>query len=92
MTTKAPILTRLAILVVPLFSTTVAAPLSAQNPIGIQLMNDLAWHGVSDRIQIHQPSVQGKPPHIDVLERIAIGNTYGNWAYVKNLIDTPRVP
>ncbi|PPU64421.1 hypothetical protein XcodCFBP4690_09420 [Xanthomonas codiaei] len=87
MTTNAPILTRLAIWVVPLFSTTLAAPLSAQNPIGIELMNDLAWHGVSDRIQINQPSVQGKPPHIDVWERIAIGNTYGNWAYVKNLID-----
>ena len=87
MITRAPILTRLAIWAVPFFSATLAAPLSAQNPAGIQLMNDLAWHGLSDRVQVHQPSVQGKPPHIDVWERIAIGNAYGNWAYVKNLID-----
>lgn len=86
MITRAPILTRL-VMAVLLFSASLAAPLSAQNPVGIQLMNDLAWHGVSDRVQVHQPSVQGKPPHIDVWERIAIGDTYGNWAYVKNLID-----
>ncbi len=90
MTTRASILMRLAIWAVPFISATLAAPVSAQNSVGIQLMNDLAWHGVSDRVQIHQPSVQGKPPHIDVWERIAIGNTYGNWAYVKNLIDCQK--
>lgn len=78
--------TRLAVWTIPA-AFLLAAPLSAQNSIGIQLMNDLAWHGVSDRVQVHQPSVAGKPPYIDVWERIAIGNSYGNWAYVKNLID-----
>lgn len=89
MTIKQSMLLRSAMWPIVLFSSTllVAAPLCARNPIGMHLMNDLAWHGVTDRVQVHQPSVEPNLPFVDVWERIAIGNTYGNWAYVKNLID-----
>ncbi len=64
-----------------------AGPAHAQNLPGLRLMQDIAWHGVTDRVQLHQPSVTGKPPHVEAWERIAIGSSYGNWAYVHNLID-----
>lgn len=86
-TNKYSILARLAICTITFFSGFGAEPVSAQNPRGIQLRNDLSWHGVSNRIQVHQPSVEANPPYIHVWQRIAIGNNYDNLAYVKNLID-----
>lgn len=64
-----------------------AQPTNAQSWEVRQLLQDRAWHGVGGNTQVHQPTVEHSAPWVGVWERSPIGNQYGQWLYVKVLMN-----
>lgn len=64
-----------------------ALPAKAQSWEVRQLLQDRAWHGVGGNTQVHQPTVEHDAPWVGVWERSPIGNQYGEWLYVKVLMN-----
>jgi len=60
------------------------------NPTGLQLMHAPDWHAVGERTQVHHGSLVANPPRLDVWQRSALTGQYGDWVYVKVLIDCQR--
>lgn len=51
------------------------------------LTSDRGWHGVGGDVQVHQPTLEFSPPWVGVWERSARSGRYGDWMYVKVLIN-----
>lgn len=51
------------------------------------LLSDRGWHGVGGSVQVHQPTLEASLPWVGVWERSARGERYGDWMYVKVLIN-----
>lgn len=63
------------------------APARAQSLEIRALLADRGWHGVGGAVQVHQPTLEFSPPWVGVWERSARSNRYGDWMYVKVLIN-----
>lgn len=62
-------------------------PASAQSLEIRSLLSDRGWHGVGGSVQVHQPTLEASLPWVGVWERSARGDRYGDWMYVKVLIN-----
>lgn len=51
------------------------------------LLADRGWHGVGGAVQVHQPTLEASLPWVGVWERSARSGRYGDWMYVKVLIN-----
>lgn len=51
------------------------------------LLADRGWHGVGGDVQVHQPTLEASLPWVGIWQRSARGNRYGDWMYVKVLIN-----
>lgn len=60
---------------------------NAQSVEVLRVLQDRGWHGVGGNVQVHQPTLDAMLPWVGVWERSAINNQYGNWLYVKVLIN-----
>lgn len=65
----------------------VTQPASAQSLEIRSLLSDRGWHGVGGSVQVHQPTLEASLPWVGVWERSARGDRYGDWMYVKVLIN-----
>lgn len=78
------VLIMLAVVAVLILSTQL---LRAQSLELRSLTSDRGWHGVGGNVQVHQPTLEFSPPWVGVWERSARSNRYGDWMYVKVLIN-----
>lgn len=53
----------------------------------LRVLQHRGWHGVGGNVQVHQPTLDAAPPWIGAWERSPIGDQYGDWMYVKILIN-----
>ncbi|NEK74944.1 MAG: hypothetical protein G3W63_19485 [Xanthomonas euvesicatoria] len=60
---------------------------SAQSLEIRSLTSDRGWHGVGGGLQVHQPTLEVSPPWVGVWQRSARSNRYGDWIYIKVLIN-----
>lgn len=60
---------------------------SAQSLEIRSLLADRGWHGVGGAVQVHQPTLEASLPWVGVWERSARSGRYGDWMYVKVLIN-----
>lgn len=51
------------------------------------LTSDRGWHGVGGSVQVHQPTLEFSPPWVGIWQRSAREDRYGDWMYVKVLIN-----
>lgn len=65
----------------------ITQPASAQSLEIRALLSDRGWHGVGGNVQVHQPTLEASLPWVGVWERSARGDRYGDWMYVKVLIN-----
>lgn len=52
-----------------------------------RVLTDYGWHGVGGTVQVHQPTMEFSAPWVGIWERSPRGNRYGDWMYVKVLIN-----
>lgn len=64
-----------------------AFPARAQTAEIRSLLSDRGWHGVGGAVQVHQPTLEFSPPYIGVWQRGPRSDRYGDWSYVKLLIN-----
>lgn len=75
----------IVMVVFPLWACADAA--RAQDWVIRQVLQDRGWHGVGGTVQVHQPTIEHSPPWVGVWERSARSDRYGDWAYVRVLIN-----
>jgi len=73
------------ILVVVALAITQSA--SAQSLEIRSLLSDRGWHGVGGNVQVHQPTLEFSAPWVGTWQRGPRGDRYGDWSYVKVLIN-----
>lgn len=78
------VLAMLAVIAVLILSTQLVR---AQSLEIRSLLADRGWHGVGGDVQVHQPTLEFSPPWVGVWERSARSGRYGDWMYVKVLIN-----
>lgn len=65
----------------------ITQPASAQSLEIRSLLSDRGWHGAGGTVQVHQPTLEASLPWVGAWERSARGERYGDWMYVKVLIN-----
>lgn len=64
------------------------SPIASAQSLEIRsLLADRGWHDVGGSVQVHQPMLEASLPWVGVWERSARGERYGDWMYVKVLIN-----
>lgn len=76
-----------ALVLVTLYFAVACYGTSAQSLEIRSLLSDRGWHGVGGSVQVHQPTLEASLPWVGVWERSARGDRYGDWMYVKVLIN-----
>lgn len=70
-----------------LIYTGCARPAEAQSLEVRAVRADYGWHGVGGELQVHQPTLEFSAPWVGVWERWPASPRYGDWRYVKVLIN-----
>jgi hypothetical protein len=70
-----------------LIYTGCARPAEAQSLEVRAVRADYGWHGVGGDLQVHQPTLEFSAPWVGVWERWPASPRYGDWRYVKVLIN-----
>lgn len=64
-----------------------AQPAEAQSLEVRRVLQDYSWHGVGGGTQVQQSTIEFSEPWVGIWERTPVGNRYGDWLYVKLLIN-----